>query len=112
VSFFTRNIDLCFGFSLSFVNNYLSSVVQFSFVPVCSVKQMSLSGSWTCSDGWCYCFVMCPSLISSCFRNLSFRMCHNLYYLSVDSGHHSSHLASVSDSSSLSHCSSSISSSG
>lgn len=80
------------------LHNHLAPVVEFTFVPEGAMRQMIFTCSRAHGQLLGVSFIMCSSLISSCFRGFSFRMCHFLYYLSVNSFFNSSHLGSVSSS--------------
>lgn len=65
--------DLClFGI----VNQYLTSVVQFTFMPVGPVVKVYFSGCRILGEGGSGSLVMRTSLIPSGPRDLSLRMCH------------------------------------
>ena len=61
------------------VDQYLTPVVELTFVPVCTVVQMRLTCSRVFGNLRSNGLVVSSSLISSLLRRSSFRMCH--FYL-------------------------------
>src|SRR5690554_528264 len=66
-------LGLC-GFSS--INNYLTSIIEFAFMPMCSVIQMRFSGYWIFGNLGHSGLVMRSSFVSSGLRSFSLRMCH------------------------------------
>lgn len=62
------------------IDQHLTFVIQFAFVPVRPMEQVHFTGRWVGRQGRGYRFVVGSSLVSSGFRNFSLGMCHrNLF---------------------------------
>gem|GEM_PF-6594141 len=60
-------------------------VVEFAFMPECTVGQVLLTGSRTSSQVFGCQFLVCPTLVSTRLGNFSLRMRHDLIYFSSES---------------------------
>lgn len=91
----SRNPKKLCGSRFGFIYQNLTSVVQFSFVPVGSVEQVYFASSWVFSQCWGYSLIMSSSFVSSGFWGLSLGMCHDYSFLSLIKFFNASHLGSV-----------------
>ncbi len=91
----SNNLGYVF-FCSCIINKNLSSVIKLPFMPVRSVVQVRFTCCWASSNLWSRCLVMGTPFISSRFGDFSFRMCHFLYYLSVNNFFNESQRGSMS----------------
>ena len=89
---YTYCLFACF---LIAIDEYLTAIIQFSFVPVCPVVEMQFSGCRIFGQGRRSGLVVRSPFISPGFRYFSLRMCHRATYLSVSKSFNASHLGSV-----------------
>ena len=61
-----------------FLHHNISLVIEFTFMPKGTMRQMVLTSSWAHSQIFSKSLVVCSSFVSSGFRGFSFRIWHNL----------------------------------